>query len=263
VHIDPPVHLVELEFEGDLPVFLHRHLRNDHPVRRLLRESTSVKDVIESCGVPHTEVDLIVAVSAAEPGARAVPFPWIVRETVQLTVYPVPAPDDVMPGAPHMQPIGCISFVADGHLGKLARNLRLLGFDTAYEPDASDRRLLEIMQTERRALLTRDRRLLMHSIVEHGYCPRSTDAETQTREVLLRFDLAHRAADRAAFTRCLLCNGLLEPVSNSAVAGELADEPLTLRWHESFFRCASCARIYWPGTHFEKLAARVGRLTAT
>jgi uncharacterized protein with PIN domain len=162
-----------------------------------------------------------------------------------------------------MQPFGCTSFVADGHLGKLARNLRLLGFDTAYEAEASDARLLEIMSAERRVLLTRDRRLLMHSVVEQGYCPRSTDAEAQTREVLLRFELPHDAGNLGAFTRCLLCNGGLAPVSKSAVADRLADEPLTLRWYDTFYRCTSCERIYWPGTHFEKLAARVGRLTTT
>lgn len=257
------MHLVELEFHSDLPTFLHRHLRDEHPIRRLLGESTSVKDVIESCGVPHSEVDLIVAVSAAEPVPRAVPFHWVVRDPVHLTIYPVPAPDDIVPGSRNMQPSGCISFVADGHLGKLARNLRLLGFDTAYEPGASDQRLLEVMLSEKRALLTRDRRLLMHSVVEQGYCPRSTDAETQTREVLLRFGLPHDVNALATFTRCLLCNGLLEPVSKSSVAEELAGEPLTLHFYDAFFRCTSCARLYWPGTHFEKLATRVSRLTAT
>jgi uncharacterized protein with PIN domain len=113
------------------------------------------------------------------------------------------------------------------------------------------------MQREERALITRDRRLLMHSIVRHGYCPRSGDGEEQTIEVLRRFDLESVIAP---LTRCLACNGLLETIEKKQVIDRL--EPLTKIYYETFRRCASCGKIYWGGSHFDKLRARVERVRA-
>jgi uncharacterized protein len=180
---------MELSFSAELASFLHRNWRSDSFIRRDLTEKTAVKDVIEACGVPHTEVDLIVASDSQRRECQPVNFDWLVQMSVSLEIFGVPAPSDVSPAAPRLQVRACSRFIADGHLGKLARNLRLLGLDTAYDRDADDRHLLAIMIAEKRALLTRDRRLLMHSIVRHGYCPRSSDAEEQTREVLRRFAL--------------------------------------------------------------------------
>ena len=244
---------VTLTFHGGLSYFLRREHRDGGHVRRTLAEKTAVKDVIESCGVPHPEVDLIVANEAG-----AVDFRWQVTGPAALEIYGVPAPAGIAPDAPRLQGGAPARFVADGHLGKLVRNLRLLGFDTAYERDADDPRLLQIMANEERTLLTRDRPLLMHGSVRHGYCPRSDQSEEQTHEVLRRFSL--RPTPSAFFTRCLHCNGILAPVDKSEVAAELADEPLTLRFHDDFRRCAGCRRIYWPGTHAPKLAALAERL---
>jgi uncharacterized protein len=134
-------------------------------------------------------------------------------------------------------------FIADGHVGKLARNLRLLGLDTAYEGDADDRRLLEIMIAGNRALLTCDRRLLRHSIVQLGYCPRSADAEEQAREVLRRFELAD-SSHLVPYSRCLRCNGLLESVQKSDVLDSLSSEPLTLSYYQAFRRCTGCGATF-------------------
>jgi uncharacterized protein with PIN domain len=101
----------------------------------------------------------------------------------------------------------------------------------------------------------------MHSVVRHGYCPRSSEAEEQTQEVLRRFDLAD-SGELAPFRRCLHCNGLLEQVEKQQVLERLADEPLTLRYYEDFWRCQECGGIYWPGSHFMKLANRVKRFAA-
>jgi uncharacterized protein with PIN domain len=251
---------IELELHGDLSGFLHRDLRNAYPIRRDLSEKTAVKDVIEACGVPHSEVDLIVASEMDGDVAHAVDFACQIQAATRLDIYPVPAPPEVLPGAPRLQVRHWSRFVADGHLGKLARNLRLLGLDTAYERDADDRRLLEIMLAEDRALLTRDRRLLMHSVVRRGYCPRSPDPVTQTREVLARFSLTDDPASLHPYSRCLRCNGPLTGVDKKEVLAPLAAEPLTLRYYDAFRRCAECGQIYWSGTHFEKLSARVAHL---
>jgi uncharacterized protein len=258
-----PIHL---QFHGDLRGFLHSAARDarqaadcypdGYTIHREIRGKTAVKDAIEVCGVPHTEVDLI-AISRDSEAYQVVDFSWAVEAPARIDVYPAPASADLLRGAPRLQAHRWTRFVADGHLGKLARSLRLLGFDTAYERDADDRRLVELMLTEDRALLTRDRPLLMRSVVRHGYCPRSADPEEQTREVLRRFS----PGPLALFSRCLACNAPLQPVAKSEVLGALADQPLTLRHFDAFHRCVACRRIFWRGSHFDKLAARIARVT--
>jgi uncharacterized protein with PIN domain len=156
-----------------------------------------------------------------------------------------------------LQPITISRFVADGHLGTLARNLRLLGFDVAYDSQAEDRQLLTVMEGENRALLTRDRRLLMHAVVRTGYCPRSQNADEQTVEVIRRFDLL---LSLAPFTRCLRCNAPLQKVSKAEVIERL--EPLTKIYYEQFRRCTGCGQIYWAGSHFSKLQKRLEKIRA-
>lgn len=257
---------VDLTFHGDLSCFLRRGLQvSDGVIRRCLSEKTAVKDVVEACGVPHPEVDLILAAPTPDlpvlnglTSPEAVDFQWQVERPTALQIYGVPAPAEVSPSAPRLQTRTWTRFVADGHLGKLVRNLRLLGLDVAFERDASDPRLLEIMVAEDRALLTRDRPLLMHSVVRHGYCPRSDQHEVQTREVLRRFGLT--AEHLAPFSRCLRCNAPLVVVPKAEVLAPLAAEPLTLRYYDEFRRCPGCGSIYWPGTHASKLEALIGRL---
>jgi uncharacterized protein len=251
---------VELFFAEELRFFLAREHRVGGQARRVLKEKTAVKDMIESCGVPHPEVDLIV-LSGEGLAQQAVDFRWSVQTDVRLEIFGVPAPAAILPGAPRLQRSQTDRFVADGHLGKLARNLRLLGIDTAYEREADDCRLLEISASECRALLTRDRRLLMHSIVETGYCPRSHDPDAQTLEVLRRFGFDGEPGKFASFSRCLHCNGLLAAVRKDDVLEALADQPLTLKFYHEFRRCAECGRVFWSGSHFQKLAARIEKLT--
>jgi uncharacterized protein with PIN domain len=235
---------VRLNFHGDLNFFVGS-TRRGGTVQRFLGEKTSVKDVIESCGVPHPEVDLILV------NGRAVGFDHGLDHSVEIEVFPVLTQDPYFKEN-RLQVPRWKRFIVDGHLGKLARNLRLLGFDVAYHRQAQDRQLLEIMASENRALLTRDRRLLMHSIVRHGYCPRSQHAEAQTIEVVRRFDLFDSLAP---FTRCLRCNAPLEKVAKGDVIKKL--EPLTKIYYEEFRRCTGCGQIYWAGSHFSKLQKRL------
>ena len=172
---------IRLKFHGDLPFFLGSKTRRES-VERALREKTSVKDVIESCGVPHPEVDLILV------DGQPVDFHHTLRTDADVDVYPVGLLPTHFPEN-HLQASNSTEFVADGHLGKLARDLRLLGFDIAYDHDADDRQLLATMRESNRTLLTRDRRLLMHTIVQHGYYLRSQNPIRQTIEVLRRFAL--------------------------------------------------------------------------
>jgi uncharacterized protein with PIN domain len=249
---------VELRFHGDLSVFLARRWRGGETVLRELNEKASVKDVIESCGIPHGEVDLIAGLDSVGDTVRVLDLDDVVATPVQLAIYPVPAPIEVLPAVPRLQPRQADRFVADCHLGALVRHLRLLGIDVTYERDATDERLLEIMIAEDRALLTRDRRLLMHSVVRCGYCPRSDGPEEQVHEVLRRFSCLRLSP----WSRCLRCNGILRAVDKDKVTAELANEPRTLGYYHEFFRCPDCRRIYWRGSHAEMLAARLARLQA-
>ncbi|HEX8280276.1 MAG TPA: Mut7-C RNAse domain-containing protein [Chthoniobacterales bacterium] len=237
---------VLLQFDPELRFFLRKEERGG-TVTRVLKEKTSIKDVIEACGVPHPEVNRIII------GGRAVSFEHQVETSAEVFVSSIFDAFGASGDSLQLRHVG--RFVADGHLGKLARDLRLLGLDVAYDSNADDKALALQSATEERALLTRDRRLLMHKAIRHGYCLRSTNPDEQVIEVARRFDLAEL---EAPFTRCLRCNGLLERVAKAAVLDEL--EPLTRIYYEEFRRCAGCGRIYWPGSHFGNLEARIEKI---
>jgi len=240
---------VRLNFQGDLDFFLGSKAASGIVERRLI-EKTSIKDIIESCGVPHPEVDII------RTGGRIVGFEHTLSQDADVEVFPV-GNGGTIPTEKHLQASQISAFVVDGHLGKLARNLRLLGFDVAYEQNASDRQLLNLMIRETRTLLTRDRRLLMHAIVRHGYCPRSQNANEQTIEVVRRFNLVNSIAP---FTRCLRCNARLQDAAKADVIEKL--EPLTKIYYDQFRRCPGCGQIYWAGSHFTKLEQWLQKIRA-
>src|SRR5438552_17633998 len=238
---------LRFHFHGDLTFFLTAESRQE-PILRILHEKTSVKDAIEACGVPHTEVDLILC------DGSPVGFSHQLTDDSEIDVYSTSgSPQEFT--ANRLQERGIAKFIADGHLGKLARALRLLGFDVAYDAMADDAPLVEISGREKRALLTRDRRLLMHAVVRNGYCPRSDSPEEQTLEVIRRFDLQPWLMP---FSQCLVCNGTLKSVSKAEVLSQL--EPLTKIYYQDFRRCMVCGKVYWPGSHFGKLQNRIHRI---
>jgi hypothetical protein len=239
-----PPFVVELTFHGDLGLFLKRSARAQS-LERKLKERTSIKDIIESCGVPHPEVDVIRCDN------KAINFSHVIEKNSDIDVYPVGI-TNIQGLTMHLQVRAASRFVADVHLGRLTHNLRLLGLDVVAPHPADDRQLLEVMQQEERALLTRDRRLLMHSVVRTGFHPRSQDPNEQTVEVLRRFNLSNQLAP---FTRCLHCNQLLQSVSKAEINEQL--EPLTRKYYDEFRRCRGCGRIYWRGSHFDKLLHRI------
>lgn len=205
--------------------------------------SPSVKDLIESCGVPHTEVDLIVA------NGKSVDFSHRVEDNDYISVYPVFESFDVSPIVRvRPEPLRDTRFVADNHLGKLARFLRLLGFDTSYDQKWPDPELVSISVREGRVLLTRDVELLKHRKLTHGYYVRATEPREQIVEVIRRFHL-EEAVD--PFTRCMNCNGLLLEVDKTEVADEVP--PRTRESVENYKRCTKCGQLYWPGSHHPDL----------
>jgi uncharacterized protein with PIN domain len=242
--IDVKPFTVRLKVCGNLDLFLGSRTRGGSVERRLSKKS-SVKDVIESCGIPHPEVDLILV------NGKAVDFTYPVTRDVEIELYP-PGIQSSNFNEKRLQVYTIREFVADGHLGKLVRDLRLLGIDVAYDPAAEDRQLVAISRRDNRALLTRDRRLLMHAAIQHGYYLRSQKPLEQTIEVMRRFNLG---SILSPFSRCLRCNALLEPAEKQKVISQL--EPLTKIYYDEFRRCTGCAQIYWSGSHFTKLRKRV------
>jgi uncharacterized protein with PIN domain len=215
--------------------------------------SSTVKDMIESFGVPHAEIDLIVA------NGESVGFDYRVRDGDRVAVYPVFEALDIRPELRvRVKPLREPRFVLDVHLGKLAAYLRMLGFDAMYRSCFSDPELVRISSDERRILLTRDRGLLKHAAVTHGYWLRETDSRRQAAEVVRRFDLA---AAMRPFTRCMECNGVLEPISIEA-AREFVPERVVAALKE-FRRCPRCGRIFWKGSHYDRMRRFVEELSTS
>ena len=209
----------------------------------------SVKHLIEAIGVPHPEVEFILV------EGRPVGFDYQPHDGEHIAVYPA-SRDLLLDGVPALRPPpDPIAFLADNRLGRLARYLRLLGFDTAYGGDQDDDLLAERSRDENRVLLTRDRGLLKRSLVQFGYCLRSMDAEEQLVAVLRRYRLCDRVEP---WRRCLRCNGLLEPVEKTAVLDRL--EPKTKLYYDTFQQCQACGQVYWRGSHFRELERLVTKV---
>jgi uncharacterized protein with PIN domain len=135
------------------------------------------------------------------------------------------------------------------HLGKLARLLRLLGFDTAYSNGAAKNELLEMAVREGRVLLSRDASFFAQRSLSFHYVSHQ-DPEVQLNELLTRFFLLPKAKP---FSRCLHCNGLLAPVEKPAVEKVL--EKNTAAYYHRFWQCANCRKIYWQGSHYQRMKA--------
>jgi len=216
-------------------------------------QRASIKDVIESLGVPHTEIDLILV------DGRSVDFSYLVRDGDRVSVYPVFEALDISPVAlVRPQPLREVRFVLDTHLGRLAAYLRLAGFDTTCRPDSGDAELADISLREQRILLTRDHGLLKRKVVTHGYFVRATRPADQLVEVLGRFDLVRSVAP---FSRCLRCNGEIERAAPELVWSRLP--PRIRAAHREFWRCRSCDRAYWKGSHYARLARLVEQAIAS
>jgi uncharacterized protein with PIN domain len=241
-------HTATFRFYAELGDFLPA-ARRQRDFVHAFSGTPSVKDTIEALGVPHVEVDLVVV------DGRSVAFAHRLRGGERVAVYPVFEGIDIA-AALHLRPAPLreTRFVLDGHLGKLARALRLLGFDTEYSRDVRDGELIARSRSEGRIILTRDRQLLKAREVTHGYWVRATDPAAQVVEVLDRFDLRGNAKP---FTRCTVCNGTLVAVAPQEVEGEVPPRAWE-RGHE-YHRCVGCRKVYWKGTHFTRLEAFVRR----
>ena len=226
-----------IRFTGELEDHLAPGLRG-RPLEKAFHAPGSVKDFFESFGVPHTEVGSVLV-----NGVTA-DFGQLVTDGDVVEVRPV---DGFMNGG--------AGFVLDVHLGRLAAFVRMLGFDAVYRSCFQDAELARISARESRVLLTRDRGLLMRNEVALGYWLRSTDSRLQTAEVVRRFGLA---ASVRPWTRCMACNAPLQRVAKADVIGRIP--PRTAECHEEFSECSGCGRVYWKGSHYERMQRWVEEL---
>ncbi len=219
-----------------------------------LKKARSVKDLIESIGVPHTEVDLILV------NGKSVDFNYQVQAGDHISVYPTVESLDISPlrsSLRHCQPkpLDQPVFILDVHLGRLAAYLRMLGFDTLYRNDYDDAELANISAGENRILLTCDRRLLMRKQVSYGYFVRARQPQQQILEILQRFDLYDK---QKPFTRCMFCNGKTRPVNKQQIESRLL--PKTKKYFDKFYQCESCDKIYWQGSHYLKMQEMINKI---
>ena len=203
----------------------------------------TTKHMIEALGVPHTEVELILV------NGESVGFDRLLQDGDRVAVYPKFEAFDVTPLLRvRDSPLRVMRFVADAHLGGLAKLLRMAGFDTLYDNSFDDNEIVAIAQCEVRIVLTRDRELLKCREVTHGCYVRALKPRQQLREIFQRLDLANMARP---FTLCMRCNAPLRAVDKRLVLEQL---PPSIREHqERFSTCDVCQRLFWQGSHWRHM----------
>lgn len=231
-----------LRFYEELNDFLPNNWKKTEFVHTV-PESISVKTVIESVGVPHTEIDLILV------NHESVDFSYCVHPHDHISVYPVFEAFDIQ-SVTHLRPkpLRETRFVLDAHLGKLAVYLRFAGFDTLYRIDYDDRQLARISSQQHRILLTRDRDLLKRRNITHGYYVRSISPKEQLREIFHRF---HLSVAIPLVPRCTRCNTFPGRIEKETVRGRV---PLAVQENfEQFWYCRTCDSVYWKGSHYQRM----------
>lgn len=231
-----------LRFYAELNDFLSPERRQQaFPVSFIA--PTPLRHLIETVGVPHTEVALALL------NGRPTGLEVRVGEGDRLSLYPQFSGLDVEDLSPiQIRPEGRPRFIADAHLGKLAGYLRLLGFDTLYFNDIGDRGLVDRAGRGGRIVLSRDRLLLMRKEVLHGAYLYEQEPRASLEYLLRRYGLCR---ETQPFTRCMSCNGLLDEVERATVLAEVP--PGVAEIQQLFWRCQGCGQLYWQGTHWAKL----------
>lgn len=243
------MHLAYFQFYDELNFFLNRQHRN-RVIKHSFDWQASIKDMIESLGVPHPEIELMLV------NSTPVSFDYSVQPDDHIQVYPrLPTHETDLPILLRPPFSGVPRFVLDTHLGRLAAYLRMLGFDTLYRNDYPDDKLAHISSIENRILLTRDLGLLKRSIVTYGYFVRETRPRRRLVEIVRRYQLLDHITP---LKRCMKCNGVLEPVEKALVIDQL---PLqSAQSFDEFHACAACGQLYWKGSHYDRMTELINKI---
>ena len=226
-------------FYEELNEYLPVEKRKDR-FAHTFKHLSAVGSVLESMGIPLQEIDLLLV------NDQSADFSRTIGDGDFVSIFPVFESMDIgsLASLP-FRPLRKTRFILDIHLGKLARKLRLLGFDSLYGNDTTNDRLISIMEKEKRIILTRNRRLLEESGISHGYRVREKNPDTQTVEIIHRFDLLNAIRP---FNLCLECNLPLTPIGKDVIRDVLP--PGIRQGFDLFYHCPGCRRNYWQGTHF-------------
>lgn len=226
----------QFSFHGPLNDFLSD---KSSRITYTFKGTPTVKDAIEAIGVPHPEVRGIFV------NKNPVDFLYKIRPDDNVAVFAA--------GCEKYQTVNFFKglpqdFIVDVHLGKLAKDLRMLGFNCLYSNDNSKENLMAKAEDENRIILSRDIKLLKNGRVKRGYWLRSQDPKEQLIEVVKYFQLIDKIQP---FTRCIICNGKIEEVSKETIEEFLL--PKTKQHFNKFYQCHDCSRIYWEGSHFDRM----------
>lgn len=244
-----PSRSAEFRFYEELNDFLPDEQRKVS-FRHTFCGTPSVKDTVQAIGVPHTAIDLILV------DGRSVDFAHRLLGGERVAVYPVFECLDISPVTRlRPKPLRDTRFILDVHLGKLARYLRMLGFDTAYDQGWDDETIIDLSLEQKRIILTRDIGLLKQSRVTHGYWVRHHQPLEQLQEVLLSLDLSRQLQP---FTLCMDCNGRIQAVARSEISTRV-DADIFKRF-KAFWRCGDCRKIYWQGSHYHRMLERIRKI---
>jgi uncharacterized protein len=241
----------KFQFVGSLRAFPGISKKGDR-IPYIFNETPSVKDAIEAIGVPHPEV------AAISINGRAVSFQERIHNLDEIVVFPKELAY-IWPKSAWLLPsnLTSVKFIADVHLGKLARLLRLLGFDTLYRNCLDDKMIAAYSNEEKRIVLTRDVGLLKQRIITLGYWLRSQDPVEQTREVIRYYGLEHAFHP---FSRCMKCNGPIVQPDKALVIDRLPD--LVKKCQSEFYQCIHCRQIYWKGSHYDRMIHQIQAISS-
>lgn len=238
-----------LRFYNELNDLLPEHRRNIE-FEAEFKDKRSIKDMIETLGVPHTEIDIIIA------NEDSVDFNYILQEGDRIRLYPASAEPDIKDTI-HLRPSPFYNtrFIADTNLGNIARYMRVLGFDTYFDPALSTRAIIELSLRENRIIITKSRKLLKFKNVTYGLLLRPGTSEEQIRNILFHLGIKNSVKP---FSRCLLCNGILISVPKNRIEDRIP--PKTRSFCNEYSHCESCDKIYWQGTHVFEMKKVINRL---
>ena len=238
-----------LRFYEELNDFLTRHRqKTDFEVES--KGKRSIKDMIESLGVPHTEIDLILV------NGKSVDFTYILQDGDRISVYPVFESLNIENVTRLRRiPLRETKFIADINLGHIVKYIRILGFDVYFDPLLSHRQIIEISKKESRIVLTKSKNLLKFKDITHGIFIRPGTTEEQVRGIIDFLDIKDIVKP---FSRCLQCNRLLKSVRKESILDRIP--PKTKVFCNEYSYCKSCDKIYWKGTHFIKMKRVIDRI---
>ena len=237
-------------FYDELNDFIEKDRRNI-TFAYLFEGNPSTKDCIEAIGVPHTEVEAI------KINGIFTDFFQKVNQDDKIEIYSISSDIDLTNSIKLRPEIEDYKFIVDANVGKMAKNLRMLGFDTYYDFDLPDKEIVAVAEREKRIILSRDIGLLKRKNAIYGYFLRKTSIEEQINEVMKRYDLVSKIKP---FTICLKCNTSIRTVEKAEYENHI-DENTQKEFNE-FFKCDECDKFFWKGSHYDKMYTNVDKWTS-